>query len=167
MKSEFLKIVIFSMMISALSLSACKKKVENQIREFIGFKEAKHENVQITLPNLQKALKAAGLPEVKINAIKQTLATETQRDTMRTHLMISFGMMSREQCEVARKVYADRWKDSLSGVHCSIAATIGRAGAMGGALTGRPSARRVVEIVGWSNTTATSFMRPPHLSPLR
>ena len=37
---------------------------------------------------------------------------------------------------------------------------------MGGALTGRPSARRVVEIVGWSNTTPTSFMRPPHLSHL-
>ena len=37
---------------------------------------------------------------------------------------------------------------------------------MGGARTGRPSARRVVEIVGWSNTTPTSFMRPPHLSHL-
>ena len=37
---------------------------------------------------------------------------------------------------------------------------------MGGALTGRPSARIVVEIVGLSNTTPTSLMRPPHLSHL-
>jgi hypothetical protein len=39
-----------------------------------------------------------------------------------------------------------------------------RAGAMGGARTGSPTARSVIVLVGWSNTTATSFMRPPHLS---
>ncbi|MEY3901217.1 MAG: hypothetical protein RL189_523 [Pseudomonadota bacterium] len=37
---------------------------------------------------------------------------------------------------------------------------------MGGARTGRPNARSVVVMVGWSNTTPTSFMRPPHLSHL-
>lgn len=36
---------------------------------------------------------------------------------------------------------------------------------MGGARTGRPKARSVVVMVGWSNTTPTSFMRRPHLSP--
>jgi hypothetical protein len=38
---------------------------------------------------------------------------------------------------------------------------------MGGARTGSPNARSVVAMVGGSNTAATSFMRPSHLSHLR
>ena len=37
---------------------------------------------------------------------------------------------------------------------------------MGGARPGRPNARNVVVMVGWSNTTPISFIRPPHLSQL-
>ena len=37
---------------------------------------------------------------------------------------------------------------------------------MEGARTGRHNARNVVVMVGWSNTTPTSFVRPPHLSHL-
>lgn len=106
-------------MISVLGLAACGVKGAARVKAFKEFSESSRELVQLELPNFQRALKAAQLPAAKITAYKQRLATETYTETQRTHLTISLGTLTREQCEVARKVYADGWKVNLSGIDCA------------------------------------------------
>lgn len=117
--SRLLPAILVVAFTNAGLLLACHSRVEGRIKEFKTFGPNKEETVAIQLPNLQRALKTAGLPAAKITAVRQTLASETQRESQRTHLSISLGTLSREQCEVARKTYADGWKKNLSGVECS------------------------------------------------
>lgn len=105
----------------ATLIMGCKGTTEGRVKEFKEFPESARRSVQIKLPNLQRALSAAKLSQAQISAVKYTLATDTYTEEQRTHLAISLGTLSREQCEVARKVYADGWKDNLSGVDCSTA----------------------------------------------
>ena len=105
----------------ASSITACNLGQETKLQEFKKFAELRQESVLVTLPNLQNSLRSAQLPEAKISAIKSTFATETRHDSQRSHLSISLGALSREQCEVARKIYADGWKENLSGVDCAAA----------------------------------------------
>jgi len=100
---------------------ACSVTPKTTTKEFKRFDDSNQQSVEISLPNLQRALKAAKLPAAKIVANQTLLATETNRDSQRKHLSISLGTLIREQCEVARKVYADGWKDNLSGVDCNLA----------------------------------------------
>jgi hypothetical protein len=105
----------------ATLMMGCKGTTDGRVKEFKEFSESARQSVQIKLPNLQRALAAAKLPQVRISAVKYSLATDTYTEEQRTHLAISLGALSREQCEVARKVYADGWKANLSGVDCSTA----------------------------------------------
>lgn len=113
--------LLASALAAAAALTACHQRDESKTKEFKTFRILKQESVTIQLPNFQKALKTAGLPAAEISAVRQTLASETQRDSQRTHLSISLGTLSRAQCEVARKTYADGWKQNLSGVDCATA----------------------------------------------
>jgi hypothetical protein len=106
---------------AATLMMGCSLTNKSGVREFKEFPESARQTVQLKLPNLQRALAAAKLPAAQVSAIKYTLATDTYTDTQRTHLAVSLGALSREQCEVARKVYADGWKANLSGVDCSSA----------------------------------------------
>lgn len=113
---------LFITTLAATALSAgCNLTTKSRAKEFKEFPEQSRQIVQIKLPNLQRALAAAKLSQVQVSAIKHTLATDTYTDTQRTHLAISLGALSKEQCEVARKVYADGWKNNLSGVDCTTA----------------------------------------------
>ncbi|MEN9528427.1 MAG: hypothetical protein RI932_300 [Pseudomonadota bacterium] len=120
-RTHFKDILIVSTLTWAGLLTACTSRVNSDVREFKSFGTVKQESVTIQLPNLQRALKAAGLPAAKINAVRQTLESETRLDSQRTHLAISLGTLSREQCEIARMTYADGWKQNLSGVDCASA----------------------------------------------
>jgi hypothetical protein len=70
-------------------------------------------SVPIELPNLQGALREAGLPAIRPRAKRVEYDIHASNDSLRTNLVVSLGKLSPQQYAVARKVYADGWKQGL------------------------------------------------------
>ncbi len=83
------------------------------------FPEASHVKLPgFRLPNLDRALAEAALPAVPYAAALETLRTETPSVDQRTNHRVWLGKLTKAQCEVTKKTYADGWAAGLSGVDC-------------------------------------------------